>query len=65
MIFRTHRPDGALEWRRHIPFNIIPDGNRFKAVHAGNGSLLGRFDTAEHAERALRCMTEAIPHYKA
>ena len=65
MEFQIRRPDGSLEWRRHVPFHILPDGQRFKAVHAGNGRLLGRFDTVEIAERSMRCMTDPIPHYKA
>ena len=65
MEFQARRPDGSLEWRRHVPFHILPDGQRFKAMHAGNGRLLGRFDTVEIAERSMRCMTEPIPHYKA
>lgn len=65
MEFQARRPDGSMEWRRHVPFHILPDGQRFKVVHAGNGRLLGRFDTVEIAERSMRCMTELVPHYKA
>lgn len=64
MEFQTRRPDGSLEWRRHIPFHLLPDGQRWKAVHAGNGRLLGRFDTRELGERSMASMTEPVPHYK-
>jgi|LakMenEpi03Aug12_release.lakeMendotaPanAssembly.Ray.scaffolds.fasta_scaffold367833_3 hypothetical protein len=64
MIFTVTRPDGSTEYRRHVPFNIIPDGARWKAVHAGNGQLLGRFDTAELAEQCMLCTTEKVPHFK-
>jgi hypothetical protein len=37
MIFTVTRPDGSTEHRRHVPFNIVPDGARWKAIHAGNG----------------------------
>jgi hypothetical protein len=62
--FQSTRADGAKEWRRHVPFHVLPDGNRFKAVHAGNGSLLGRYDSRELAERELNCRTELVPHFK-
>jgi hypothetical protein len=65
MIFATKRADGTIEHRRHVPFNILQDGSRWKAVHAGTGQLLGRFDSAEIAERAMNCTTEVVPHYKA
>jgi hypothetical protein len=64
MIFTVNRPDGSTEYRRHVPFHILPDGNRWRAVHAGNGRLLGRFDTAALAEKCMRGMTEKVPHFK-
>jgi hypothetical protein len=65
MVFQVKRPDGSLEWRRHVPFHVLPDGNRWKAVHAGNGRLMGRFDTQAIAERSMASVTEPVPHYKA
>lgn len=64
MEFQIHHANGKLEWRRHIPYHILPDGQRVKAVHAGNGRLLGRFDTAEIAQRNMDACTEPVPHYK-
>lgn len=64
MIFAVKRPDGSTEYRRHIPFHIFHDGDRWRAVHSGNGQLLGKFDTAELAENCMRCMTEKVPHFK-
>lgn len=64
MEFQVRRPDGSLEWRRHVPFHILPDGARFKAVHAGNGKICGRFDSIKIAERSMGSMTEPVPHYK-
>jgi hypothetical protein len=64
MIFTVKRPDGSIEHRRHVPFNILQDGARWKAVHAGSGQLLGRFDSQELAERSLSSTTEIVPHFK-
>ena len=61
MEFQIRRPDGSLEWRRHVPFHILPDGRRWKAIHAENGRLQGRFDTREIAERSMGMMTEPVP----
>lgn len=64
MIFQATLANGSKEWRRHVPYNVLPDGGRFKAIHAGNGRLLGRYDTLQLAERELNCRTETVPHYK-
>jgi len=64
MIFQATRADGTKEYRSHVPYHILPDGGRFKAIHAGNGRLLGRYDTQALAERELNCRTEVVPHYK-
>jgi hypothetical protein len=64
MEFQIRRADGTLEWRRHIPYDILPDGQRWKAVHKGNGRLLGRFDAPQTAQRNMDTCTEPVPHYK-
>jgi len=64
MIIRHTNAKGETEYFRHVPFHILPDGNRWKGVHAGNGTLLGRYDSKTLAERELRCRTELVPHYK-
>jgi hypothetical protein len=65
IIFAVKRLDGTIEHRRHIPFDLLQEGSRWKAVHAGKGHIIGRFDTVESAERSMRSMTEVVPHYKA
>lgn len=66
MEFQIRRPDGSLEWRRHIPWNLVQHGAcEWHAIHASNGRLLARsFISAAHLESTMSGVTEPVPHYK-
>lgn len=66
MQFQVRRPDGSLEWRRHVPWNLVQCGNsEWHAIHAGNRRLVARsFISAAHLETIMACVTEPVPHYK-
>ena len=66
MVFQVKRPDGSLEWRRHVPWNLVQvSGSEWHAIHAGDGRLVARdYVSAAHLESVMASMTEIVPHYK-